>query len=104
MGMSPNVMDMDDVELAELAQAERILVCTSTYGEGEMPDNAQSLWDEISADDAPSFSNSFFSVLALGDTGYDDFCLSGKQWDERLAALGATRVATVLIVMSTTKI
>jgi sulfite reductase (NADPH) flavoprotein alpha-component len=92
-GMTPNVMDMDDVSLAELAQAERILVCTSTYGEGEMPDNAQSLWDEISADDAPSFSNSFFSVLALGDTGYDGFCVAGIMWDERLEQLGATRIA-----------
>lgn len=92
LGFSPVIMDMDDVVLANLAQVERLLVCTSTYGEGEMPDNAASLWEEISASDAPSFSNTKFSVLALGDTGYDDFCLSGQQWDERLEQLGATRV------------
>lgn len=92
LGFSPVIMDMNDVVLANLAQVERLLVCTSTYGEGEMPDNATSLWEEISASDAPSFSNTKFSVLALGDTSYDDFCLSGQQWDERLEQLGATRV------------
>jgi len=92
-GLAPEVIDMSDVEVATLVKAERILVVTSTYGEGEMPDNAQLLWDEISASDAPSFANSFFSVLALGDTSYDGFCTAGKEWDARLEELGAERVA-----------
>ena len=91
-GMAPKVMDMGDIELSEFAQTERILVVTSTYGEGEMPDNAQVIWEEISANDAPKFENTFFSVLALGDTSYDQFCEAGILWDTRLAALGATRV------------
>jgi len=92
-GLAPIVMDMDDVELSELANVERLLVITSTYGEGEMPDNAAALWEEISNDDAPTFENTFFSVLGLGDTGYDDFCECAIQWDERLAELGASRIA-----------
>jgi sulfite reductase (NADPH) flavoprotein alpha-component len=91
-GMAPKVMDMGDIELSEFAKTERILVVTSTYGEGEMPDNAQIIWEEISANDAPKFENTFFSVLALGDTSYDQFCEAGILWDTRLAALGATRV------------
>jgi sulfite reductase (NADPH) flavoprotein alpha-component len=83
---------MDDANLQELTQCERLLVVTSTYGEGEMPDNAQALWDEISDDSAPSFANSYYSVLALGDTNYDGFCTAGILWDERLQALGAQRV------------
>lgn len=92
-GLSPVVRDMDEVELGELAASERLLVVCSTYGEGEMPDNAQALWNAISADDAPSFANTYFSVLALGDTNYDGFCVAGKFWDERLAALGGRRVS-----------
>lgn len=91
-GLSPVVVDMDDIELADLAQAERLLVVCSTYGEGEMPDNAQALWDAINAEDAPSFAKTHYSVLALGDTNYDGFCVAGKFWDERLEQLGAKRI------------
>ena len=83
---------MGDIELDNLAQQERILVVTSTYGEGEMPDNAHVVWEEITADGAPKFDKTFFSVLALGDTSYDKFCEAGKLWDKRLEELGATRV------------
>ncbi|MEN0046640.1 MAG: flavodoxin domain-containing protein [Bacteroidota bacterium] len=91
-GLAPRVLDMSDVVLAELAETERILVVTSTYGEGEMPDNAELLWDEMMSDAAPRFEDSYFSVLALGDTSYDDFCEAGIQWDKRLEELGAKRV------------
>lgn len=92
-GLSGEVRDMDSLEVAQLAAAERLLLITSTYGEGEMPDNAQSLWEKIAADDAPHLENTFFSVLALGDSSYEHFCLAGKQWDARLKALGAKQVA-----------
>ena len=91
-GMVATVLDMDDADIHSLANQERLLVVTSTYGEGEMPDNAQALWDAVISDGAPSFANTFFSVLALGDTSYDGFCLAGKMWDERLAELGGQRI------------
>ncbi|MCV2402536.1 sulfite reductase flavoprotein subunit alpha [Marinomonas sp. C2222] len=92
LGLSPVVLDMDDVSIDQFSQIERLLIVTSTYGEGEMPDNAQALWDAISEDSAPQLAQLNYSVLALGDTSYDEFCLAGKLWDERLAELGANRV------------
>ena len=91
-GLKPVVKSMDEVEADALAAMDYLLIITSTYGEGEMPDNAQMLWDTMAADSAPKLADMQYSVLALGDTSYDLFCQAGKDWDKRLAELGAKRV------------
>ena len=91
-GLAPAVKSMDEVELDSLAEMEYLLIVISTYGEGEMPDNAQLLWDAISTDSSPKMEKTQFSILALGDSSYDDFCQAGIDWDNRLVELGAKRV------------
>jgi len=91
-GLLPVVKSMDEIEIDALVKMEYLLIITSTYGEGEMPDNAQLLWDAISADSAEKMQDTQFSVLSLGDTSYDLFCKAGIEWDNRLAELGAKRL------------
>jgi sulfite reductase (NADPH) flavoprotein alpha-component len=91
-GLKPLVKSMDEIEAAALTAIDWLLIITSTYGEGEMPDNAQMLWDGVCAETMSRLEAMKFSVLALGDTSYDLFCKAGIDWDNRLAELGATRV------------
>ena len=92
VGLEGVVHDMDGFDLPSLAGMSRVLICCSTWGEGEMPDNAEELWQQANAEGAPSLPNTHFSVCALGDTSYEFYCQSGIDWDERFEALGATRL------------
>ena len=91
-GLKPLVKSMDEIEADALSSIDYLLIITSTYGEGEMPDNAQMLWDGVCAATMPRLEGMQFSVLALGDTSYDLFCQAGIDWDNKLVELGATRV------------
>ena len=91
-GLNPSILSMDEIESETFTSLEYLLIITSTYGEGEMPDNAQMLWESISTDDGIDLANMKYSVLALGDTSYDLFCQAGIDWDQRLEKLGAKRL------------
>ena len=93
-GFEVKVSGLDEIELDEFAGLKHVLIVTSTYGEGEMPDNAELFWEALSASTAPRLEGVSYGVLALGDTGYDEFCQAGKLFDIRLEQLGATRVVT----------
>ena len=92
LGLSPTVKGMDEIQLSELPTFQRVLIYCSTWGEGEQPDNAEDLWQAASADDAPSMQGCHFAVCALGDTSYEFFCESGKEWDGWFEKQGAKRL------------
>jgi len=90
-GFEPRVMELNDYTKVDLAKEENLLIITSTWGEGDPPDNAVEFWKYIKEDSAPKLDNLRYSVLALGDTSYSEFCGAGKNFDDRLSALGAQR-------------
>lgn len=91
-GFVPTLVDMAQCTPSDLARHQNVLVITSTYGDGEPPDNARALHAALAASDAPSLKGVRYSVCALGDRNYPAFCRCGAEFDERLARLGAERV------------
>jgi sulfite reductase (NADPH) flavoprotein alpha-component len=92
MGFKPTLLDMADLEMAQLASAKRLIVIAATWGEGDPPARVVRAYGELMGDGAPRLDGVPFGVLALGDTAYAEFCAVGKALDARLQALGAERV------------
>ena len=91
-GLVGHVHDMDGFDLGSMAGMKRVLIACSTWGEGDQPDNAEELYNQAKGS-AKILSNTHFSVCALGDTSYEFYCQSGKEWDEVLEKMGGVRIA-----------
>jgi MioC protein len=96
-GIETRIVAMDGKGSEVFAPGGMFLICSSTYGQGDVPDNAQALFAALERD-RPDLSGVEYGVIALGDRTYTaTFCHGGKRFDALLESLGARRVGEVLL-------
>ncbi|MCT7940657.1 assimilatory sulfite reductase (NADPH) flavoprotein subunit [Shewanella holmiensis] len=91
-GYTVNLTSMGEYNVRQLKQETLLLAVVSTHGEGEAPDDAMELHKFLASKRAPKLDNLHYSVLALGDSSYEFYCQTGKDFDARFAALGAKQL------------
>ena len=91
-GVEVQTLLMDDLDASVFAREGVFLVCTSTYGQGDVPDNSKKLYDDLQAK-RPDLSQVRYGVFGLGDRTYaETFNFGGMKFDTLLAELGAQRI------------
>ncbi|WP_239445590.1 assimilatory sulfite reductase (NADPH) flavoprotein subunit [Vibrio nigripulchritudo] len=89
-GIAVELFDASDYKGKNLAKETHVIVVASTNGEGEPPDNAMELHEFLQSKKAPKLPNLQYGVIGLGDSSYEFFCQTAKDFDEYLSKLGAT--------------
>jgi MioC protein len=96
-GVAVEIVAMDGLDAGIFARDGAFLICTSTYGQGDVPDNAQALFADLDAA-RPDLAHVVYGVIALGDRTYaQTYCFGGKRFDALLTALGARRIGEALL-------
>ncbi|MFZ3389779.1 NADPH-dependent assimilatory sulfite reductase flavoprotein subunit [Buttiauxella gaviniae] len=90
--LNVNLVNAGDYKFKQIAQEKLLVVVTSTQGEGEPPEEAVALHKFLFSKKAPKLPGTAFAVFSLGDTSYEFFCQSGKDFDNKLAELGGERL------------
>ena len=91
------VVPMDGLDAGVFSAGGLFLVCSSTYGQGDVPDNARALYESLRGA-RPDLSAVRYGVIALGDRTYaDTFCNGGRRFDALLGELGARRIGEVML-------
>ncbi|MED4886679.1 assimilatory sulfite reductase (NADPH) flavoprotein subunit [Lysinibacillus fusiformis] len=86
------VSSLGKFKASNLKKITNLLLIVSTHGEGDPPDQAIQFYEFLHSKRAPKLEHLQYSVLALGDSSYEFFCKTGKDFDEQFAKLGATRI------------
>ncbi|SUB81947.1 Sulfite reductase [NADPH] flavoprotein alpha-component [Pragia fontium] len=91
-GLSATLVNAGDYKFKQIDQERQLIIVASTQGEGDAPEEAIALYKYLFSKKAPALNQTQFAIFGLGDTSYEHFCQTGKDFDHRLAELGATRL------------
>jgi sulfite reductase (NADPH) flavoprotein alpha-component len=96
IGLKSHLVDITDMDFTDFSLYRNILLAVSTHGEGDPPAAAQKFYDFIHSPAAPEMHDVRFSILALGDSSYKDFCKTGNDFRKRFLDLGASEAYPVV--------
>jgi sulfite reductase (NADPH) flavoprotein alpha-component len=91
-GHVASLVSLEGYPPASLLAERYAIIIASTYGEGEAPNGARPFYEQLCLEHFPCCENLSYSVLALGDSNYEQFCKFGIDLDNKLAALGGNRI------------
>lgn len=92
LGFRPELSNVRDCGMSLVTGASVLLLFASTWGEGEPPDDAIPFWDELQKLPAGALAQLRYSVFALGDGSYEQFCGFGRNCDALMEKLGGSRI------------
>ena len=90
--LNVTLVNAGDYKFKQIAQEKLLVIVSSTQGEGEPPEEAMALHKYLFSKKAPKLTDTAFAVFGLGDSSYEFFCQAGKDFDSKLAELGADRL------------
>lgn len=88
-GLEANLASVADFKPAKLKDQQLILMVAATHGEGEPPDDAMDFHETVLGKRAPKLAGAKHAVLSLGDSSYEFFCQTGKDFDQAFAKAGS---------------
>ncbi len=95
-GIENKILDMGDIDPEDIMGLSQLLIVTSTYGDGEAPDNASGWMSYLKFSEELNLKHLQYAVLGLGDTYYPHFCQAAKDFDQYLSERGAQALLTRL--------